>query len=199
MDSNIMIDKKFFSQLQRQYAQYVRGRNEIIVVSRDILKFSKQAIFACHRNELNDASDALTQARAIIFNIEKKIIKNTDLAGEGSYRAALEEFAEASLLHQFLIKGAVTRIEGVALSHEIYIGALSDFTGELTRRAIALATKRDVKGVEQIRGVIEAIMSQFITFDLLSNLRSKYDAARKNLRTVEEILYDLEISRSRNA
>lgn len=194
-----MIDKKFFSQLQKEYLQYVRGRNEIIVVSRDILKFSKQAIFACHRNELEDASQALTQAHAIVRDIEKKIIKNKDLEGEGSFRAALEEFAEASLLYQFLIKGTVTRIEGVTLSHEIYIGALSDFTGELTRRAVALATKRDVKGVEHVRGVIEAIMSQFITFDLLSNLRSKYDAARKNLRTVEEILYDLEMSRFRNA
>ncbi len=194
-----MIDKKFFSQLQKEYTQYVQGRNEIIVVSRDILKFSKQAIFACHRNELDDALRALTHAHDTIRGIEKKINKNKDLEGEGSFRAALEEFTEASLLYQFLVEGTVTRIEGVMLSHEIYIGALSDFTGELTRRAVALATKRDVKGVEQIRGVIEAIMSQFITFDLLSNLRSKYDAARKNLRTVEEILYDLEMSRSRNA
>ena len=85
-------------------------------------------------------------------------------------------------------------IKEVKLDYDTYIGALSDFTGELIRKAIALATKREVKEVEKIKNAIEEVMEQFIKFDLVSHLRSKYDAARKNLRTIEEILYDLSIS-----
>lgn len=190
-----MIDKKFFSQLQKKYTAYVDGRNDIIVQSRDILKLSKQAIFACHRNELDVADKSLKEAFVIMSYLLKKIAKNQDLSGEGSFLAALEEYAEARLFFVYLTTEKVGALQEVELPYDTYIGALSDFTGELTRKAVWYATRRDVVNVEKIRTVIEDIMEQFIKFDLRSHLRSKYDAARKNLRQVEEILYDLEISK----
>lgn len=189
-----MINKQFFSKLRKEYAAFNKGRGEIIVRSRDILKSSKEAIFACHRNQMGDAKKSLEAAEKVIKQLNKKVASNKTLEGQGSFLAALEEYAEAKLLYNYLKTGKVGRITTVNLSHDTYIGALSDFTGELVRKAIAHATKREKKEVEKIKKVVEDIMEQFIKFDLLSSLRSKYDAARKNLRKIEEILYDLTIS-----
>ncbi len=187
------IDTKFFSKLKREYSAYVQGRNDIIVVSRDILKHAKQAIFACHRNQLPEAARSLTSAEAIIRQVQRRIAKNPSLGREGAFAAALEEYAEARLVYTYLQTGTVGALREIELSHEIYIGALSDLTGELTRKAIAYATERNVAEVRKIHQVVSEILEQFITFDLLSHLRSKYDQARKNLRKIEEILYDLSL------
>jgi translin len=186
-----MIDKKFFTTLKKEYAAYTQGRGEIIVRSRDILKFSKEAIFACHRDQLCQAEKSLLQAEKVIHELFKKMKSNTALQNEGSFFAALEEYAEAKIFYVYLQTGKVNVISAFEIPFDVYIGALSDFTGELIRKAIALATHRDVKAVEGIQEVIEDIVEQFITFDLMSNLRNKYDAARKNLRKIEEIRYDL--------
>lgn len=193
-----MINKTFFTKLKKDYNAYNKGRGDIIVISRDILKFSKEAIFACHRNQLDQASKSLAAAEKIIKDLQKKMKSNPDLSNEGSFYAGVEEYAEARLLFNYLKTGKVDAIKEVSLTHETYIGALSDFTGELIRKAIADATKRDIGAVEQSKNVIEEIVDQFIQFDLLKNLRSKYDAAKKNLRKIEEILYDLSMSESRN-
>ncbi len=188
------IDIKFFTKLKREYTAYINGRNDSIVMSRDILKYAKQSIFACHRNQLTDAVALLRDAEQAITKLQRAVARTTDLAHEGSFKAALEEYAEARLLYNYLTTGVVGPITQVQLSHETYIAALSDFTGELTRKAVAYATDRQLDEVRKIHAVVSEVMEQFITFDLLSHLRSKYDQARKNLRKIEEILYDLSLA-----
>jgi translin len=182
-----MINKKFFSKLQKEYTGYTSNRRQIIRASDDILKSSKAAIFACHREEYKTAKENLESAEKTLKSLKGKAER------EGSYLAALEEYAEAKLFYNFLQNGKVDEIKNVALSFDTYIGALSDFTGELTRRVVALATKRRIKEVEEIKKVIDDIVGEFIKYNLTSHLRNKYDQAKRNLRNVEEVLYDLSL------
>jgi predicted translin family RNA/ssDNA-binding protein len=68
---------------------------------------------------------------------------------------------------------------------------ICDLTGELTRMAVAKATKREFKTVEEIKEFVEAIYGEFLKFDLRNgNLRKKYDALKWNLKRLEEVMYD---------
>ena len=46
-----------------------------------------------------------------------------------------------------------------------YLGGLIDFTGEITRNAVIQATKRNVDKVNEIKTLLEDILSSLIQFD----------------------------------
>jgi len=191
-----MINKIFFTKLIEEYSKYNSNRGEVINQSRDILREAKTSIFASHRDDLEQAEKSLKNAEKII-NILLQKVKNSRINYEGAFRAGLEEYAEAKLFYNFLVTGKVEEIKEVKLDFETYIGALSDFTGELVRRAVLKATKGDLKDVIELHKVTEEVINQFIKFDLLSNLRNKFDQGKKNLRKLEEIMYDLSMAQSR--
>lgn len=191
-----MINKIFFTKLKAEYLKYSSHRDSVINESRSVLRDSKDAIFASHRDDLKQADKSLKHAQKVIKSLSHKV-KNNRLNYEGAYRAALEEYAEAKLFYNFLTTGKVMEIKELNLDFEIYIGALSDFTGELVRRAVLKATKRDVQAVNELHKITQEVINQFIKFDLLSNLRNKFDQGKKNLRKLEEIMYDLSMSQAR--
>ncbi|HDQ22692.1 MAG TPA: hypothetical protein ENN28_01820 [Candidatus Uhrbacteria bacterium] len=190
-----MIDKKFFSKLQKDYNSYDVGRRIIIKHSNDVLKFSKQAIFAIHREDMKQAENSLNEAKKILKYLQSKIKNEKALQYEGSYLAGIEEFVEAELFFQFIKTGKIFEIKDQKFNTQSYLGGLCDFTGELVRRAIFLATRHRYDEVAVCRQAIEDVVGELIKFNLLGKLRPKYDQAKNNLRKIEEIIYDLEIKR----
>ena len=188
-----MIDKKFFAKLKKEYDSYDIGRRIIIKHSNDILKLSKQAIFALHRDNIKEAETNLLEAEKLFTYLYTKIKKEKGLDYEGSFLAAMEEYVEAKLFYQFLKSGKITSIVGLKADVDSYLGGLCDFTGELVRRAVFLATRRRFKEVADCEKAIEEVVGQLIQFNLMGSLRPKYDQSKNNLRKIEEIMYDLEI------
>ena len=190
-----MIDKKLFTKLQKDYESYDIGRRIIIKHSNDILKLSKQAIFALHRDNVNDAKKKIDEAGKNLKYLETKIKKDKGLQFEGSYLAAMEEFVEANLFFQFIKTGKIGEIKGFDIKTNSYLGGFSDLTGEIVRRAIYLATNRKYKEVAKCRQAIEEILAELIQLNLAGQIRTKFDQAKNSLRKIEEIMYDLEIKR----
>jgi translin len=192
-----MIDKKLFTKLQKDYEAYDIGRRIIIKHSNDILKYSKQAIFALHRDNLKDAKQKIDEAGKELRYLEEKIKDEEGLKYEGSYLAALEEFVEANLFYQFIKTGKVGEIKEFAIGTNSYLGGFCDLTGEIVRRAVYLATKRKYKEVAKCQKAIEGILSQLIQMNLAGYLRTKFDQAKNSLRKIEDIMYDLELKRKK--
>ncbi|MDD5341057.1 MAG: hypothetical protein PHC97_01315 [Patescibacteria group bacterium] len=190
-----MIDKKFFTKLKKEYDSYDIGRRIIIRHSNDILKFAKQAIFALHRENLKEADKTLAEAEKLFEYLQTKIDEEEGLKYEGAYLAAVEEFIEAKLFEQYIKTGKIGEIKGYKFEAESYLGGVCDFTGEVVRRAIFLATHRRYKEVEKCQQVIDEVIHELIQFNLIGSLRPKYDQAKNNLRKIEEIMYDLEIKK----
>ncbi len=190
-----MIDKKFFSKLLKEYSSYDIGRRIIIKHSNDVLKFAKQAIFATHREDIKQAESDLNEAEKILKYLQTKIKKEEALQYEGAYLAGMEEYVEAKLFLHFIKTGKITSINGQVIDVESYLGGLCDFTGELVRRAVFLATRHRYKEVATCEQAIEEVVGELIKFNLLGKLRPKFDQSKNNLRKIEEIMYDLELKR----
>jgi predicted translin family RNA/ssDNA-binding protein len=188
-----MLDRDFFASIKAQLGAYESARREIIKLSSDAIAAAKRAIFALHRDDTAAAAKLLAEADQALEKIRTAIKLQPDLAAEGSYRAALEEYVEAQLYRQYLAEGTVGQVAGEHIDYDIYIGGLSDLTGELQRRQVRLATEGQPAEVKKIKELMEAIVIELLEMDLGGYLRNKFDQAKNNLRRAEEVLYELSI------
>ena len=75
-------------------------------------------------------------------------------------------------------------------SHE-YIGALSDFTGEIGRFAVASAVKRDIEEVRCILQADVAVAGSFMILNTTGKYTQKANAVMTNMKKIEDIVYEL--------
>lgn len=188
-----MISSSIAKAMIERMALLDRSRRELQHIASEALAASKRAIFAFHREDPQGAEEQLAFAKNRLKDglvIVKKIPR---IAQEGSWRVAQEEYAEADLLRQYLQKGSLGKVEVITDDPEIYLGGLSDMTGELVRRCVLHATEGDHETVEQIFKDVRFVVEILMEMDLTGNLRTKLDQAKQNLRKLEEIRYDLSL------
>lgn len=187
------VEKRAFEELRKRFIETDMLREEIIKNSRDILKRSKQAIFALHREDFTKAENLIKQAEAIKKNIEKIAQDNPNLL-LGAFDEALEEYAEAKMFHSALKGKNIPKLSELAISQEAYIGGICDFTGELVRLSAKKAIDNDLESVENLKESVEGILESLLEFDFRNNgLRRKYDSVKYNLQRIENILYEMKI------
>ncbi len=157
----------------------------------EILSKSKKAIFAVHRNDMDEAKVRLDEAGTFVKQAQALLKKGSRLAHEGPWRAALEEYTEAFLVFEYVTRGSIVHVPDVAKDAEIFLGALSDMTGELVRRAVMLASEGQWTAVDPIYADVRSAVEFLLEMDLTGSLRSKTDQAKQHLRKLEDIRYDI--------
>ena len=189
-----MINLKFFNDLLKKYSSYNAQRHEVIKLSSDALRTSKQVIFSLHRDDHKEAAKLLGLAEASFTKLNKLFEKDADLKSEGSYLAALEEYVEAKFFNLYLTGKSIDYVDvGFPIGYDEYLSGICDFTGELTRKAVLFAGDGKYEEVMGLKKTVEDIIAELIKFDLVGKMRVKYDEAKRNLKRLEEIVYDLKI------
>lgn len=188
-----MLNTKFFEKLLTNYQAYYKLREEALHLSRGVLRFSKQAIFALHKDDSVSAEKALKQAEKSFSTLEGLFKKDKDLSQEGFVFEASEEFIEAKLFFGFLKNGKVDMPSKPEFSTESYLAGICDFTGEILRKAVQMATKGETKKVLKFLETCQEVMGELIKFDLTGKLRYKHDEAKRNMKKIEEIMYEIKI------
>ncbi|CAI5732686.1 unnamed protein product [Hyaloperonospora brassicae] len=189
-----MLDRQDFIDMNREVHEYDEMREQIIKRSREILKASKQAIFALHRMDRAQALKLLTDAEKVIPELVALAEKNPSLR-DGALASSLEEYVEAKCLGHYLEhKRLLPRRDLSIVQKNEYLGGVIDFTGELMRHAVVKATARDVEEVRRCKSMVEAISGELIQFDFRNGpLRRKFDSVKYNLRKLENTLYELSL------
>ena len=192
-----------FQQLSRQLRSADDRREEIIKKSREILREAKRIIFLCHDEEITAAQAAMKKLATILTREERMLRKSLPgskrpfpLEAEGAWVAAQEEFCEAWFLCQVLSQQALSLPHGISPRPDTIAGALSDVTGELTRQAVLRATNKDKAAVVRLRTISSEIVKQLLGMHLTGQNRMKFDSAKRNLKRIEEILYELTLRQS---
>lgn len=171
--------------------QYGVRRRSLQGLSTEILAASKRAIFAFHRGHIEVAREELEGARTRLVEGWSLIEAEPLLRFEGSWRAAREEYTEAHFLAQYLESQKIDLFEDQEQDPDIFIGGLADVVGELVRQAVLLATKGEVRSIEEMYGAAQEIVEFLLQMDLTGTQRTKTDQAKQHLRKLEEIRYDL--------
>ena len=189
-----MLNKKDFQDMRKEYHQNDASREQLIKRSRDLLKLSKQMIYAVHKSDMKSVENNSKKALVILKELNAIVKKVPFLEFAGAFKSAVEEYAEAMIYYHFVKKGKIISYKTLKIDSEIYLMALSDFTGELVRKAVFLAGKGEIEKVVKIKELIDEIFGEMIGFDLRnSDLRRKFDAVKYNLKKLEDLVLDLKL------
>lgn len=182
-----------FTQIQKSYQAQSKARKELMARSNDALSTSKRAIFALHRGDQKTADELLSRVVSQFVAIEKSFRVQPELKEEGSYRAALEEYAEARIFAGYVKSGTIVKLELRANVPSIYLGGLADATGEMVRWATRQVTLGNDGAVREVQEVVAMVIEYMLDLDLTGYLRTKFDQAKKNLSRLEQMTYDLTV------
>ena len=133
--------------------------------------------------------EALEKAKVIM-----QVVDQHPSLRNGAFSNSLEEYGEGVVTlewarnHKILTKEEIGG--GIMNTHE-YVGALSDFTGEAGRMAVASASKRDLESVRKVQQADVAVSQNLMQINSGGRFTKKVDAVSTNLRKVEDIVYDL--------
>ena len=189
----LMLDKNHLATIGARHKAYAAARHQVIQLASVAQGASKRAIFALHRADAGETTRLLDEAGEALRAIQQLATTTEGIDEEGSYRAALEEYAEAALYRDFVTTGKVSALADlpVTISDDAYLGGLSDLTGELQRRQVRAATEGRMEEVQRSKEVIGEIVETLLAMDLGGYLRTKFDQSRNSLRRAEEVLYEM--------
>jgi len=180
-----------FKKLCQEIQDYDRARELLIKKSRDVLKLSKQVIYAVHRDELNSVAKIITEMEKEKKALEQIAQHDPEMKSEGSYKLALQEYAEALLYYQFMKTGELKELN---VGVDSFLLGLSDLTGELVRKAVFLAGKGETIKVVEIKEEVDKIYGELLKFDFRENeIRRKVDAVKYNLLKLEDLVLQLKL------
>jgi len=165
-------------------------------LSNEIRAKSKKAIALLRREKIKESKEKIKEAESLFRLINKLIKKNRNLTNQSFYKEAVEEYIEAITFYNFVNKSKREIPDFVETEPEGIISGICDFTGELVRRAITIASVENFKQILLYKKVIEDIAEELTKIGFRGKLRRKYDEVERNLRKIEDILYDIKLKKS---
>lgn len=183
-----MFDSRWLASLKKTYTQKNSSRQQIILASAPLGHAAKKIIFALQRGE-NQKKSLLSIKIDFLKLVKKHGLER--LLREASFRAALEEYLEAAFFAAIINKEKISSLPGLEVEAELYLGALSDVTGELVRKATNLISENNPLEARRLIIAGQKIVDELLDFDMTGSLRTKYDQARNNLRKLEQLNYEI--------
>ncbi|HNU96067.1 MAG TPA: hypothetical protein PKH95_01515 [Candidatus Magasanikbacteria bacterium] len=188
-----MLDKKFLQTVRKELLAYAQKRREVIKFAGDAQFLAKKTIFSLQGGNINEAKNSLNEAKKILITLSKKYKTTADLFDEGSFKAALEEYAEAELFLSFVEDKKISRIRDLKIDSDIYIGGLCDVPGEILRFAIKSATERNISEVKRCYKTAEEIINELVDMNLTGYNRQKFDQAKQALNKLQQVVYEVSL------
>jgi len=184
---------QYLKEMKQSMLAYQDIRRDVIKQSGDALHQAKKSIFALHRADTETARTHLHAAEEILSSLIRTHKKTPEFQQEGSFRAAVEEFVEATLFMQCVSGKPLKKITSIPVPDDVYVAGLADVPGELYRYTLSQGTEHNVPEVLRIKAIAEDIVESLIEFDLTKQLRSKFDQAKSALHKIEHVVYELSV------
>jgi translin len=175
--------RKISDKIYTNFAALNKARDHILGEMRKVLKATREAISAIHRNKLSMADTYLQKACSILSKARSEIDKLSLLPVTGLVQNAEGEVAEAALLLAFRKDEPLPGPNEIKISDLGYLHGLGDLVGELRRTTIDALKNDDLELATRAFKQMEDIYTIFLTFDFPSGLtpgvRKKTDVARQ--------------------
>jgi translin len=159
------------------------ARERALRLSREIIRYSANAIRAVHRQEEAGAAQLLSSARSLLKELEHDVLrKQNDLAYAGFIHDAQKEFAEASTTLALVTGKSLPEPEKLGVTYAAYLNGLGEAVGELRRYLLDSLRRNDLSRCEELLDVMDDIYAVLITMDfpdgITYGLRRTSDAVR---------------------
>jgi len=174
--------REIIDSFQGELEEKAKVHEEIRVVTRKLIYYSKHGIMAIHRGEIAEAKSKIEQME----QMRKRLDAILDLHQEaytGSVRVAIQEYAEAHILLSLVEQGRYPNSSELKISAISYILGLADSVGEFRRRVLNCLLEGNLEEAERCLNIMKEIYGELISLEkayvLASELRRKCDVARR--------------------
>ncbi|MFC1801755.1 hypothetical protein ACFLZB_04810 [Nanoarchaeota archaeon] len=189
-----MLNQTDFQNMQKELEDYDSQRELLIKKSRDVLKLSKQIIYAVHRGDLKQAQSQIKDIEAQLAQLNQITKPSTFLLSEGSYKIAVQEYVEAILYFEVIKNNKLPTHTQLKVSSNHYLLGLCDLTGEIVRKAVYLAGKDQYQEVIKFKDLVDQIYGELLKFNFRENeIRRKFDSIKYDLKKLEDLVLDLKL------
>ena len=177
---------KISDMIKESFEKKDTAREKTLVISRDVVRNCRTAMFSIHRGDLEKASGMLESSRRMLEEINSLLEEHPDIYHAGFVEHAQQEYIEGYVLFALVkSKGDTDRIAGpqeLNVSYAAYLNGLADVIGELRRHTLDIIRNDVPSEGEKYLEVMEEIYACLMMFDfpdaMTRGLRHKTDTSR---------------------
>jgi translin len=142
-----------------------QAREQALAISREVIRFSANAIRAVHREDFEEARRLIAQAGQRLKATEPIRQENPEIYYAGFLSDARKEYSEANITLAIVSGGAIPRPEELDVDPTDYLNGIAEVIGEL-RRYILDALRRDAfDRCEELMEIMDEIYGILVTID----------------------------------
>ena len=159
-----------------------RDREQALSVSREVIRFSANAIRAVHRGEFVDARQLISEGEARLKDADHIAISSPSIFNSGFMNDARKEFTEANITLAVISDSNIPSIDDLKVDAASYINGMAEVIGELRRYILDALRRNEVDGCQEFMDIMDEMYSVLVTIDfpegVTSGLRHNTDAMR---------------------
>jgi translin len=190
-----LLSKTELAKLQQKLTEYDRTRERLLELTRKTTRLAGWAIIQTHRGQTSKAKATLRDAEENIAQMRDLLDQNSEFKQVGYVIVALQEFAEAKLLYNFINRRKLLSQREVSVGWMPYLLGLLDFVGELRRMTMDQLKAGKLKDAQGTFESMEAIFEDLLMLDrtsIVPTFRRKMDVAKKLIEaTRTDVIADI--------
>ena len=159
-----------------------KDREQALAVSREVVRFSANAIRAVHRADFEEAKGLIEKGAARLKEAEHIREDNPLIYNAGFMNDARKEFTEANVTFAVISGGPIPHFEGLGVDPSSYLNGIAEVIGELRRYILDALRSDTVDRCQEMMEVMDEIYGVLVTVDfpepVTGGLRHTTDAMR---------------------
>jgi translin len=159
-----------------------QAREQALAISREVIRFSANAIRAVHRGEFTEASRLIQQAGQRLEETQPIRENNPEIYYAGFLSDARKEYTEANVTLAVISGGEIPHPDDLDVDPPAYLNGIAEVIGELRRYILDALRRDDFDHCEEFMAVMDEIYGILVTVDfpeaVTGGLRRSTDAMR---------------------
>ncbi|CAI8005371.1 Uncharacterized protein MJ0175 [Geodia barretti] len=141
------------------------AREQALVISRQVIRNSANAIRAVHRNDFSEASRLILEASGLLTETDRIRTDNPEIYYAGFLSDARKEFTEANITLAVISGGDIPDSEKLGVDPPAYLNGMAEVIGELRRYILDSLRSDDIGRCEEFMELMDEIYGILVTVD----------------------------------
>ena len=172
--------------IQKKFDKKDRVREDILDISRKVIKLCAKAIKNVHRGERESAEILLKDCEMSLRKIKKIKYSSPDIYFSGYVQDAQKEYTEAKIFYSIIYNDKFIRPEKLQVEDAPYLNGLGEVIGELRRYILDNIRNNRNQSCEKYLKIMEEIYYQLFNFDYPEVITQGLRRTVDNMRVIVE-------------
>lgn len=181
-----------FKKIREDLDNFDKTREEILPISRIIIRNCSEIIKLIHRSDLNTIDQKIKEVQLLIKQVEDLAQKTNEEIKRDYLTTAKQEYTEAVALYYFIKENRIITPQELNVNAYEYILGIADLIGELKRMVLDNIRINNYEKAERIYTLMDDLYQNLFSLDypdgLIPGFRKKVDNCRNIVQKTLEII-----------